>query len=308
MNLTYRSIASILKYDKMLKKEGKAELKDTPKKEPEIKKGYYESEKRIVENVKRAVLNGRKIDSKFGVIECSLMDAADDIAYSTYDMEDAFKAGLLSPLDCLCFSDEKIEHIINKIDPDNKQNFTIQTIRNTIKRIFSFLIDKRIDYKKLDSTNDFIEALRYLNETSDNTSSNAYFRISFTSDLVSRFINGIKVNINKEIPALSSFYFDEKIKLEVKILKAIAHLSLIDSPKFELVATRGKEIIAKIFEVISKNPKLLPEDDKELYAKCKDDGEKARIISDFIAGMTDRYCVEFYSRITSENPQSIFKP
>ena len=27
------------------------------------------------------------------------MDLADDIAYSTYDMEDAYKANLLSPLD-----------------------------------------------------------------------------------------------------------------------------------------------------------------------------------------------------------------
>lgn len=33
-----------------------------------------------------------------------------------------------------------------------------------------------------------------------------------------------------------------------------------------------------------------------------------RVICDFIAGMTDRYAMEFYGRLFSENPQTIFKP
>jgi dGTPase len=32
-----------------------------------------------------------------------------------------------------------------------------------------------------------------------------------------------------------------------------------------------------------------------------------RTICDFIASMADNYCIEFYGRLTSENPQSIFK-
>ena len=35
---------------------------------------------------------------------------------------------------------------------------------------------------------------------------------------------------------------------------------------------------------------------------------KARVLCNFIAGMTDRYGVEFYGRSRSENPQTIFKP
>ncbi|MFZ0507302.1 MAG: hypothetical protein WAM29_04215, partial [Methylocella sp.] len=38
------------------------------------------------------------------------------------------------------------------------------------------------------------------------------------------------------------------------------------------------------------------------------DAAKKRVVCDFIAGMTDRYAVEFYSRIFSDSPQSIFKP
>jgi dGTPase len=36
--------------------------------------------------------------------------------------------------------------------------------------------------------------------------------------------------------------------------------------------------------------------------------QKARVLCDFIAGMTDRCAVEFYGRSRSENPQTIFKP
>ena len=55
-----------------------------------------------------------------------------------------------------------------------------------------------------------------------------------------------------------------------------------------------------------KGQDLLPEDYRKLYDENPDDRD--RIICDFISGMTDRYAIEFYCRLFSENPQSIFKP
>jgi dGTP triphosphohydrolase len=40
-------------------------------------------------------------NDEFKVIEMQIMDLADDIAYSTYDFEDALKAGFGSPIDLL---------------------------------------------------------------------------------------------------------------------------------------------------------------------------------------------------------------
>ena len=53
--------------------------------------------------------------------------------------------------------------------------------------------------------------------------------------------------------------------------------------------------------------RLLPDDYQGVFLSISDD-EKERVICDFIAGMTDRYALEFYGRLTSENPQTIFKP
>ena len=39
-----------------------------------------------------------------------------------------------------------------------------------------------------------------------------------------------------------------------------------------------------------------------------DETMKKRTIGDFVAGMTDRYAIEFYCRLFSESPESIFKP
>lgn len=52
---------------------------------------------------------------------------------------------------------------------------------------------------------------------------------------------------------------------------------------------------------------LLPEDTKELFNMSTNELWRARVICDFIAGMTDRYALEFYGRLFSENPQTIFK-
>ena len=43
------------------------------------------------------------------------MDIADDIAYSTYDLEDAFKGGFLTPLSIIAMPDEVKRKIANKV-------------------------------------------------------------------------------------------------------------------------------------------------------------------------------------------------
>ena len=90
LNLTHRTLAAILKYDKRIPIE-----RDDSK----LVKGYYDSEKELVQSIKNSVL-GKTGDvcGEFKTIECQIMDLADDIAYSTYDLEDALKAGFVTPL------------------------------------------------------------------------------------------------------------------------------------------------------------------------------------------------------------------
>lgn len=83
------------------------------------------------------------------------------------------------------------------------------------------------------------------------------------------------------------------------------------SPLLTIPTYRGKTIIANIFDTLASDEedgwKLLPNDYRKIYESVKPE-RQSRIVCDFIAGMTDRYALEFFGRLHSENPQSIFKP
>lgn len=51
----------------------------------------------------------------------------------------------------------------------------------------------------------------------------------------------------------------------------------------------------------------MPEDVRELYLNTNDEEIKARTICDYVAGMTDRYAVEFWARLRSDSAESMFK-
>jgi dGTP triphosphohydrolase len=74
------------------------------------------------------------------------------------------------------------------------------------------------------------------------------------------------------------------------------------------VAQIGKSI--EIFRQLGEPSgfRLLPEDFRRWSGSLQDHSARMRVVCDFIAGMTDRYAVEFCSRLRSESPQSMFKP
>ncbi|MGH8522736.1 MAG: hypothetical protein ACREXY_00470 [Gammaproteobacteria bacterium] len=51
----------------------------------------------------------------------------------------------------------------------------------------------------------------------------------------------------------------------------------------------------------------MPDDVRTLWQEA-DPSDRPRVVCDFIAGMTDSYAVDFYARLKSEVPRSIFKP
>ena len=89
LNLTYRTLAAILKYDTCIPRQRCS---------GGLIKGYYQSEERLVDRVKANVVGPEDFDAPFKTIECQIMDIADDIAYSTYDLEDALKTDFVSPM------------------------------------------------------------------------------------------------------------------------------------------------------------------------------------------------------------------
>jgi dGTPase len=315
LNLTVRSIASILKYDKKIPIKAGSNGRTKPV------KGYYASESDIVNKVKSLVCSGKNISKIFHTIECQIMDIADDISYSTYDLEDSFKAGFLEPIDLLCADTEVLANVANKVCTAMGYNFSKDDVRSEIAKSIFFDIFKLPEglygeYKK--PSKQALEELHFLSITnakniSRSVAQNGYDRTELTSSLVNAFIKSVEIDqINRSIPALSTVKLTGNRKIHIEILKNFVYESQILSPKIQIAAYRSKEIIETIFETLSnkkgKGYFLLPTDYRQIYEACNKRQHQMRTICDFISGMTDRYAIEFYGRLTSENPETIFKP
>jgi len=315
LNLCLRSIASILKYDNVIpysKKERKAYHKSRNESFKAVK-GYYSSEEGIVKRLKKHLAKDENLN-EFKTIECTIMDIADDIAYSNYDLEDSFKAGFLTPLDLLYPDPLLLENIVKSVNKRTGLSLTADKISDVLISIYGDILSSTEEVDKLEINQENKDAIVYIHvghayKSSLNIASNGALRTKLISHLVGKFIRQTDLTINKSEPILSKAFIKQDTLIEVETLKAFTYESQILSPKLKVAELRGKEIVKRIFKTISKKEGhlLLPMDYQEIYKKSKKE-DKKRIICDFIAGMTNEYAINFYGRLTSENPDTIFKP
>ncbi|EKS34324.1 hypothetical protein HMPREF9695_04234 [Afipia broomeae ATCC 49717] len=321
LNLSYRALASILKYDKEIPRNADARRRANSDKKPF--KGYCFLEHDLVDRIRQNVA-GDFAQAPIKTIECSIMDIADDIAYSTYDLEDAFKGGFLSPLSIIAMPDTQkndlVAQIKSRIDaaysdlPAQEREFTIIEYNATLRAIFSDILN--IDNPTSDDEEIFLDefnaaVVSVISTASDNLCKNGYFRAEFTSQLVGRFVRAVNVlELDEKCPALSKVRLDIDAFIAVEILKSVAFDAVIMSSRLKSAENRGRSIIAQIFKELREDDGylLMPEDWRALIdLNPGDTGWKMRAICDYIAGMTDAYCIEFYDRILGRSAPSIQK-
>ncbi|QEO56589.1 dGTP triphosphohydrolase [Francisella marina] len=289
LNLTYRTLAATIKYDQLI-----PPISDLGK----LTKGYYNEESRLVEDIKHKLLEpyGITTTENFKTIECYIMDVADDIAYSTYDVEDALKGGFIDPLSMASIDNKLLDKIYNAMP--NDLEITKDEIQNILKDIFSDYIDFNIDSTEI-------------YKISKNIANNSLLRTKLTSKLVNSCIQNIELDLNLEVPIISKVYLNNEIRKQVEVLKKYILFKIIKSPKLNVLRYRGREIISEIFDIlISSTPdeSLLPDDIGAIFYNTHSSHGKARIISDYISSMTDRYIIELYNQFKSDPSAMIFKP
>jgi len=322
LNITYRSAAALLKYDFCIPERNS----DRPR-PGEIVKGYYRESAPLVSVIKEKVTGESNFNKKFKTIECSIMDIADDIAYSTYDLEDVFKAGFLTPMRLFALDEDIYERVAQTIterlvdaySPEEIEELgfdvTPEIVKQVLFQVFKDMLfgGPLFDFPDPDHADrTAVEKMMTASEVqlaSRKLAMDGYHRLKFTSGLVQDFIAAVEVYRDREKPQLSTVRLSIGAFLFVEVLKNITFYAIIRSPGMQVVEYRGKEIVKSIFNALAGpgGEELLPDD---FRAICKRAPElvRRRAICDFIAGMTDRYAFEFYGRLFGTSQLTIHKP
>ncbi len=308
LDLTFRTLASVLKYD--------SPIQEVRKKTASLSKGYYMSESALVKKIKSNV--APNVEGKFKTLECAIMDLADDIAYSTYDLEDSLHAGFVSQISLLeaLFNVEKIrKDVLRKTNVAlAEQGYPEIDEREMLERALT-IFDLSSLANMFESKDDVYDsklktglAAVKVYSFDQHLTKDVLLRTKFTADRIGRLINAVKFVYNKEHPALSTVKLDRGALLDVEILKHLNFELVIRSPRLAVVEYRGKDIVTDLFKaVISSDGHLLSGPWKGEYQNSPTKHQKYRVACDFISGMTDTYAVEFHNSLFG-NGKNLYKP
>ncbi len=196
-------------------------------------------------------------------LEAQLTNIADEIAYNNHDVDDGLRSGLITiqQLQQVDLFDRHYSEVNTRFAdlPDKRK--AQETIRRITNQLVCDLIDntlKNIEYNNIKSIQDV--------------------RSSKTT------IVAFSANLKKQMAELKSFL----------------HANLYQHEQVNKMSTNAKKVISNLFTSFYSNPKLLPDEHRTKALARKEiggDDEFARVIADYIAGMTDRYAQIEYGRI-----------
>ncbi|QOL24361.1 deoxyguanosinetriphosphate triphosphohydrolase family protein [Thalassotalea sp. LPB0316] len=196
-------------------------------------------------------------------IDCSIMELADDIAYGIHDMEDAIVTGVVNKRD---FIDHVVQPLLS-IDDE----WVLSIARDLADNLFS---DEH--YRQKDAIGSLVNYLITHIVIEDLNSAK---QTNFAEPLL-RYNAVLPVTPNKVL----------------KIFKDFVFKCVIKQPHIQRIEYRGQQIVMELFEALASDPqRLLPKNTLKRYTEAQYNQENPyRVISDYVAGMTDDYATRLY--------------
>jgi dGTPase len=219
----------------------------------------YDEQRTYVEFV-----HGRKLSvgQEPKSIECQIMDWADDVAYSVGDFVDGATARFITPERLAKWQSVKLYPPL-------------------IKEVQSILESGQMSHFAAHKIGEFIEGCHL--EKNDIPEP--------MRQITNRYRYKLKVS-------------EEGIR-EQQCLKQISFDMVFSSPAVQQLEYKAREMMRKLFEILganyisvkSPNHRLLEAENEKMFEKAKGAGQRARLLSDYISGMSDDYLVRMYRRL-----------
>ena len=191
-----------------------------------------------------------------GHLEAQIANAADELAYTTHDLDDGLRSGMITPgqLDGIA-----IWEIVNEsIGLRKTETLDDLTRHQIIRRLIGF------------ETTDLIQSIdRYLRKS------------------------GVKSALELQKLPYNVVGFSEDMYRRNRELKDFLFAKLYRHYRVVRMATKAERVVNELFIAYQSTPSVLPPN----YQALINDRGLERVICDYIAGMTDRFATEEYSRM-----------
>ena len=196
-------------------------------------------------------------------LEAQLVNIADEIAYNTHDVDDGLRSGLIrfDDLREVAFVDETLRTVRRRYPDMGARQRNFEVGREMIGALVSDLVGTSG------------ERLRRLSPDG----------IGAVRDHAARLIG-----------------FSPTYAKAQRELKAFLRERLYRHPKVRRMSDRAERIIASLFSVFSENFDRMPaEHARRAWAAAEADGPSgpARVVADYIAGMTDRFALQAHEAL-----------
>jgi dGTPase len=211
-----------------------------------------------------ALAPGKPLNS-FRSLECQIMDWADDTAYSLNDLVDSANAGFIT-----------LTRVQRWAQQENLDAEEIAHLNDLMAAIAEGNLERAMNRK----IGAFVEACRLVE------------RESFMNDLTNRYRYGLEI--------------DPAVVKEQKLYARLAVNLVFRSPQVAQLEHKGRTMLERLFNALVDNYmenkgtqlSLLSGDFEAEMAEAGDDRPRqARIICDYLAGMTDGFASRIYKRM-----------
>ena len=192
--------------------------------------------------------------------EAQVAAISDDIAYNHHDVLDGIRAGLLS------------------ID-DIRTLPILSSCFNEVDKLYPGIDDLRQRHEALRSFFDFLVS-DVINESKRRL-----------GELTAQSVRGIR---NAPNPVIQ---FSPKVRNDLDIIRAYLFKEMYRSPPLLQMRKKATQITNDLFTFFLQNKECLPKKWQTDLLNCDSKSGVARVVSNYIAGMTDRFAISEHQRL-----------